>query len=83
MFIGFSFEGELNEVAYTKFAIWLIMTVLFVMIQLKRNKAQMFFDANDFKSAKETLAPLTMFIIPANIILGVIAIYLGITLRGF
>ena len=84
MIIGFDYQGsELNAVVYTKLSIWLIMTGLFIVIQLKRKKAQAFFDKNDIKSVKETLVPLTFLFIPANIILGVIAIYLGITLRGF
>jgi len=84
MTIGFGFKGTpLSPVAHTKEAIWLIMTVLFIVIYLKRNTAQKFYDQGDYKSVKQTLAPLTLFLIPANIILGVIAIYLGITLRGF
>jgi uncharacterized membrane protein len=84
MTIGFGFKGtDLSPVAHTKEALWTIMTILFVMINLKKNTAQKFFDNKDYENAKNTLAPLTMFIIPANIILGVIAIYLGITLRGF
>ena len=84
MTIGFGFKGTpLSPVAHTKEAIWLIMTGIFVFISLKRNKAQMYFDAKDYKSAKETLAIFSTFLIPANIILGIIALYLGITLRGF
>ncbi len=84
MIFGFNFtQSGLNSVVYTKLVLWLIMTVLFIIIQLKRNKAQILFDNKDFKNAKQTLAPLSMFIIPVNIILGIIALYLGITLRGF
>jgi len=84
MTIGFGFKGTpLAPVAHTKEALWVIMTILFVLISLKRNKAQMYFDAKDYKSAKETLSLLSVFLIPANIILGIIALYLGITLRGF
>ena len=84
MTIGFGFKGTpLSPIAHTKEAIWLIMTVIFIIIWVKRTKAQKFYDNEDFKNAKNTLASLSMFLIPANIILGVIAIYLGITLRGF
>jgi uncharacterized membrane protein len=84
MTIGFNFKGTpLNPIVHAKEALWLIMTALFIFISLKRGKAQMYFDAKDYKSAKETLALLSTFLIPANIILGIITLYLGITLRGF
>lgn len=84
MAVGFSFKGTpLNPVVHTKEAIWLIMTIIFIYISVKRNTAQSFYDSNDFKSAKETLSLIAIYLIPANIILGTISIYLGITLRGF
>jgi uncharacterized membrane protein len=84
MVIGFGFYGtELGVVSHTKEAIWIVMTIIFILINLKKNTAQKFFDDGDYKNTKQTLAPLSIFLIPANIILGVIAIYLGITLRGF
>jgi len=58
------------------------MTVIFALIYLKRNKAQRFFNDGDFKSAKEALVPLALWMIPTNIALGLIALYLGVTLRG-
>ena len=58
------------------------MTVLFVIIYLKRNKAQKLFNESDFKSAKDVLVPLAQWMIPVNIFLGLIALYLGVTLRG-
>ena len=84
MIIALGFKGtDLYSVVILKESIWTIMVVVFVIIYIKRNKAQRFFDRKDFKSAKETLAPLAKWMIPLNIILGLIAIYLGITLRGF
>ncbi len=58
------------------------MAVIFTVIYLKRNKAQRLFDVGNFKSAKETLTPLALWMIPTNIALGLIALYLGVTLRG-
>jgi hypothetical protein len=43
----------------------------------------MYFDAKDFKSSKQTLELIAKYLIPINIILGLVALYLGITLRGF
>jgi len=84
MAVALGFRGtELYSMVILKEVIWTIMTFVFVMIYLKRNKAQSYFDTKDFKSAKETLAPLAKWMIPLNIVLGIVAIYLGVTLRGF
>ena len=84
MTIGFGFKGtDLSPIAHAKEGIWTIMTIVFIIIYLKRNTAQKFFDQGDFKSAKDTLSIIAIYLIPLNILLGTVAIYLGITLRGF
>ena len=84
MSVALGFKGtSLYSIVIAKEAIWTVMVFVFIVIYVKRNKAQSYFDSKDFKSAKETLAPLAKWMIPLNIILGMIAIYLGITLRGF
>lgn len=84
MAVALGFRGtDLYSMVILKEVIWTMMTFVFVMIYIKRNKAQSYFDAKDFKSAKETLAPLAKWMIPLNIVLGIVAIYLGVTLRGF
>lgn len=83
MSIGLGLKvSPLYPIVHIKEAIWSVMAVIFTLIYLKRNKAQRFFDAGDFKSAKEKLAPLALWMIPTNIALGLIALYLGVTLRG-
>jgi uncharacterized membrane protein len=84
MIIALGFKGtELYSIVIAKEIIWTIMTVIFITIYIKRNKAQKAFDSGDFANAKNNLLPIVTYIIPANIILGLIAIFLGITLRGF
>ena len=84
MIIALGFKGtELYSIVIIKEAIWTIMTILFITIYIKRNKAQKAFDNSDFANAKNNLLPIATYFIPANIILGLIAIFLGITLRGF
>ena len=80
--LGFK-ETELYNVVIIKEIIWSIMTLIFITIYLKRNKAQKAFDNGDFLTAKNNLLPIATYFIPINIILGLIAIFLGITLRGF
>jgi uncharacterized membrane protein len=76
-------ESELYKFAIVKEIVWTIMTIIFVVIYIKRNKAQKAFDNGDFATAKNQLTPLAKYLIPTNIVLGLIAIILGITLRGF
>lgn len=84
MIIALGFKGtELYSVVIAKEIIWTIMTLIFITIYIKRNKAQKAFDSGDFTNAKNNLLPIATYFIPANIILGLVAIFLGITLRGF
>ena len=50
---------------------------------MERLKLLLDFDSGDFLSAKNQLNPLAKYLIPINIFLGIIAVILGITLRGF
>ncbi|XPV52319.1 MAG: hypothetical protein ACNI3H_07940 [Halarcobacter ebronensis] len=84
MIIALGFKGtELYSTVIAKEAVWIIMTVVFTIIYVKRNQAQKAFDKGEFPLAKQKLEPIASFLIPLNIVLGLIAIYLGVTLRGF
>ena len=84
MIIALEFKGtELYSIVIIKESIWFLMTIIFITIYIKRNKAQKAFDSGDFASAKNGLLPIATYFIPINIALGLIAIFLGITLRGF
>ena len=83
MIINFKLkETPLYNIATTKELIWIVMTIIFIIIYIKREKAQKAFNNNDMLSAKNNLFPIATYLIPINIILGIIAIFLGITLRG-
>jgi len=84
MSIGMGFKGtDLSIIVHAKEAIWLIMTLNFGVMIYRRNRAERAFLSGAMQEAKEMLAPLAKFMIPVNIILGIVALYLGITLRGF
>ena len=84
MIIALGFKGtNLYSVVIAKEAIWTIMTLIFVFIFIKRKQAQKAFDEGKLPCAKEKLLPIANYLIPTNIVLGLIAIFLGITLRGF
>lgn len=84
MIIALGFKGtSLYTIVIAKEIIWTIMTVVFITIYIKRNKAQKALNEGKLPLAKEILTPIAQYFIPINIILGLIAIYLGVTLRGF
>lgn len=65
-----------------KFAIWFVMTANFTWMYLKRAKAQKLFDAGNLPEAKTTVALIPKLLLPINIVLGIIALWLGVELRG-
>ncbi|OUR70829.1 hypothetical protein A9Q76_06420 [Arcobacter sp. 31_11_sub10_T18] len=84
LIFGLEFKDTpLNKFVHMKESIWIAMTLIYITVYVKRNKAQKAFDEEDFKEAKKQLAPIAKIYIPLNIFLGLVAIYLGVTLRGF
>jgi len=80
LIIGAGFSGG---IIHLKEAIWTIMTLNFFYMYIKRIKAQKLFNQGDFAKAKETVALLPTVLLPINIILGIVAIYAGVLLRGY
>ncbi len=84
MLIGIDFkESELAPITYIKELIWVIMTMNFSYMYLQRYKAQKLFLKGDLAAAKQKVANIPNILLIINIVLGVIAIYLGILLRGY
>ena len=84
MIVALGFKGTaLYNIVIVKEIIWTIMLLIFITIYMKRNKAQKAFDNGDFANTKKQLIPIATYFIPINIVLGLVAIFLGITLRGF
>ncbi len=78
MLKGYSIsESELKSIGYTKEAIWTIMFLnLGVMIR-RRNNAQKALEKGEFVVAKKQLEMIGKYMVPINIGLGTIAIFLG------
>lgn len=78
MIKGYSLSAsELSKFAHAKEAIWSVMTInLFVMI-LRRNRAKRLLDKGDMMGAKFSLKLIGTYMVPVNIVLGIIAIFLG------
>ena len=78
MIKGYSIsETEYKTFAYAKEAIWTIMFLnLGVMIR-RRNNAQKAIEKGEMVLAKEQLGMIGTYMVPFNIALGVVAIFLG------
>ncbi|CAA6816887.1 MAG: Unknown protein [uncultured Sulfurovum sp.] len=80
--IIFIFAMETNTAIEIKEYIWIIMAVNFTWMYIKRRKAQKLFDEGKLPDAKAVVALIPKLLLPINIILGLIALWLGIGLRG-
>jgi len=59
-----------------------IMTANFIWMYSKRYKAQKLFEKGELPKAKAMVALIPKFLLPLNICLGLIALWLGVGLRG-
>ncbi len=73
-------HGELKLLAFAKEGIWTVMALNLGAMILRRNQAQRFIDTLDFAAAAALLGPIGRVMVPVNIALGVVAIYLGVML---
>ncbi len=73
----------LYNLVHVKEGIWMLMSMNFIWMYIKRHKAQKLFDMGDLAGAKDAVTLLPKVLLPINIFLGILALWLGITLRGF
>ena len=83
MIKGYSLsQSEFSAMAHAKEGIWAVMAInLFVMIQ-RRNRAVKLLNEGDMVGAKFSLELIGKYMVPVNIILGIVAIFLGTTLSN-
>jgi uncharacterized membrane protein len=84
--VGLGFKhGDpfLYEMVHVKEGIWTVMFVNFVVMMVRRGRAEKFLKIGDVESCKKQLAIVPKYLLPINILLGVSALYLGVMLRGF
>ena len=74
---------ETGTLVHVKEAVWTVMTVNYALMVRRRNEAERLFLSGDLAGAKQKLAPLPHIMLPLNIFLGVLALAVGIALRGF
>lgn len=82
MILGFRFEGTMSSVSHAKEAIWTIMTINYGYMYYKRHQAEKLFSQGKLPEAKAQVATIPNLLLPINIGLGIVALYLGVVLRG-
>ncbi len=80
---GLKSVPDLYVIVHIKTQIWMVMAVVYGVIYYRFTKAKKCFDAGDNEKAAKYLAPLAKSLIPTNIFLGLVAIMLGVVLRGY
>lgn len=75
--------GYSGAIVHLKEAIWTLMTLNFSYMYIKRAKAQKLYNTGDLAKAKEMVSILPTVLLPINIVLGLMAIFAGVALRGF
>ena len=74
-------HGEDKTLTFAKEGIWSVMALNYLAMVIRRNQVQKLIDSGSLVEAKIKLAPIGTFMVPLNILLGIVAIYLGATLR--
>ena len=75
-------HGDLKSLFLSKEIIWTIMAVNYTYMYIKRAKAWKLFSGGDVTGAKAQMAWIPNVLLPLNIVLGIIALWLGVSLRG-
>lgn len=73
---------NIYSLVHVKEVIWMIMSANLAAMMWRRGVADKLLKKGDSKGAKDTLGMIGKYMVPLNIILGVVAIYLGVTLRN-
>jgi len=75
-------HGVLKSIFLSKEIIWTIMAVNYTYMYLKRAKAWKLFSKGEVALAKAQMSFIPNLLLPINIVLGIIALWLGVSLRG-
>jgi len=68
---------DFRSLAYAKEGIWVVMFISLIVMIIRRNKSVKLLSQGDTLGAKKQLEVISKFMVPINIILGVVAILLG------
>jgi uncharacterized membrane protein len=72
-----------HYLTHIKEGIWGVMFMNLVMMMIRRAKADQAMQRGDFHEARALLGMISKYMVPVNIVLGVVAIFFGTLLRSY
>lgn len=69
--------GEYSSLSQAKKGIWIFMFLNLMVMMLRRSRADKLIAVGDFAGAKKMLEMIGKYMVPLNIVLGFIAIFIG------
>jgi uncharacterized membrane protein len=75
-------ESDMATYVHIKEGILTLMVLNYFYMILRRKEAQRIYNNVFYAKAKETLATISKVLLPLNIVLGIVALWMGILLRG-
>ena len=75
-------HGDLKSLFLSKEIIWTIMAVNYTYMYIRRAKAWKLFSNGEVGLAKAQMSFIPNLLLPINIVLGIVALWLGVSLRG-
>lgn len=75
-------HGDLKSLFLSKEIIWTVMAVNYTYMYIKRAKAWKLFSQGDVALSKAQMRFIPNLLLPINIVLGIVALWLGVSLRG-
>jgi len=83
MLFGYDLKNtQYAQLGHIKEGIWSVMFVNYLIMIKRRNRASKLLAQGDVLGAKNSMHLVGTYMIPLNIILGIVAIYLGATLSS-
>lgn len=77
-----AYAMSIYNLVHVKEVIWMLMAANLGAMMFRRSQADKFLAKGDTLGAKKALEMIGKYMVPLNIVLGIIAIYLGVTLRN-
>jgi len=75
-------QGNFRDLYLAKEIIWTIMAANYTYMYIQREKAWKLFSKGEVALAKAQLSLIPNLLLPINIILGIVALWMGVSLRG-
>ncbi|CAA6810650.1 MAG: Unknown protein [uncultured Sulfurovum sp.] len=75
-------KGDLKTLFLSKEIIWTIMAINFTYMYVRRAKAWKLFNQGEIALAKAKMKWIPNVLLPLNIVLGLVALWMGVSLRG-